>query len=158
MSSLVTQKERSSEPTSYEKEPLKGGGIFLDEFGECPRAMQAKFLRVLQLMRGERPSTCPFRRVVESKERIADVRIRAATNCSLIEEIRENRFREDLHYRLVVITIHLPALRNREGALIAIAEQFLREINEKSFKKSPLIRIVECPPLPNNLLPSGLGM
>lgn len=118
-------------------EEADGGILFLDEIGECPRAMQAKLLRVLQPLRGEKPSTCRFRRVGESKERTADVRILAATNRSLIEENGENRFREDLYYRLAVITIHLPALRDRKGDLIAIAEQFLREINDQFREDEP---------------------
>lgn len=86
-------------------ELAQGGTIFLDEIGDMPLPMQVKLLRVLQ----ERT----FERVGSSVSMKADVRIIAATHRNLEEEVRENRFREDLFYRLNVFPIELPALRER---------------------------------------------
>jgi DNA-binding NtrC family response regulator len=98
-------------------ELAKGGTIFLDEIGEMPIALQAKLLRVLQ----ERV----FERVGGSKEIKADVRVIAATNRNLQEEVAERRFREDLFYRLNVFPLPLPPLRERIDALPVLIEYFL---------------------------------
>lgn len=90
-------------------ELASGGTIFLDEIGELPLALQSKFLRVLQ----ERV----FERVGGSRELRTDVRVIAATNRDLGEEVRERRFREDLYYRLNVFPVQLPALRGRRDGL-----------------------------------------
>jgi DNA-binding NtrC family response regulator len=98
-----------------------GGTLFLDEIGEVPLAVQAKLLRFIDTQR--------FRRVGEATERTADVRIIAATNRDLETEIARQRFREDLYYRLNVLTIVIPPLRERRedlAALIGEHERFLR--------------------------------
>lgn len=97
-------------------ELAKGGTIFLDEIGEMPQALQAKLLRVLQ----ERV----FERVGGSKEIKADVRIIAATNRNLQDEVAAKRFREDLYYRLNVFPLHLPPLRERKDAIALLADYF----------------------------------
>ena len=89
-----------------------GGTLFLDEVGECDPAMQAKLLRVLQPPDND-PCHRVFYRVGESKPITSDVRIIAATNRDLHAAIAKNDFREDLYYRLAVITIKLPPLRER---------------------------------------------
>src|SRR6185437_11824489 len=81
-------------------EVAEGGTLFIDEIGEMPPALQAKLLRVLE--------DGHYRRVGGTQEVHADVRVVAATNRSLLEEIKANRFREDLYYRLNVVTIDLP--------------------------------------------------
>ena len=98
-------------------ELARGGTIFLDEIGEMPLALQAKLLRVLQ----ERV----FERVGGSREIKADVRVVAATNRNLQEEVAGRRFREDLFYRLNVFPLALPPLRERIDALPLLVEYFL---------------------------------
>jgi len=101
----------------------EGGTVFLDEIGEMPLSMQTKLLRVLQ----ERK----VRRIGGNKEEeIKDRRIVAATHRSLIDDVGQGRFRADLYYRLNVIEIHLPALRDRLSDLDVLVDHFLSEINE----------------------------
>ena len=94
-----------------------GGTIFLDEIGEMDLNLQVKILRVLQ----ERE----FERVGGTQSKKVNVRIVAATNRNLEEEVRQFRFREDLFYRLNVIPLHLPPLRERGRDIILLAEHFL---------------------------------
>jgi len=95
-----------------------GGTLFLDEIGELPLPLQVKLLRFLQEHKVER---------VGGRETIpVDVRVIAATNRDLKEEIGENRFREDLFYRLGVVTITVPPLRERERDVVALATVFLQ--------------------------------
>ena len=98
-------------------EAAQGGTLFLDEIGEVTAAMQVKLLRVLQ----ER-EVC---RVGETRTRPVDVRIIAATNRDLAEEVRTRRFRQDLYYRLRVVDVHVPPLRDRPEDLRALADYFL---------------------------------
>jgi len=100
-------------------EQADGGTVFLDEIGEIPQSAQIKLLRVLQSQRFER---------VGAEESISvNVRILAATHKNLLQEIKEGRFREDLYYRLNVVPILLPELRNRRNDIPLLAEHFLEK-------------------------------
>ena len=107
-------------------ELAKGGTIFLDEIGEMPLPLQAKLLRVIQ----ERS----FERVGGTREIKADVRIIAATNRNLREEVAEKRFREDLYYRLNVFPVPLPPLRDREDAIPILVEYFMQRFCQQMGK------------------------
>jgi len=108
-----------------------GGTIFLDEIGEMDLSLQVKILRVLQEKE--------FERVGGTKTMKADVRIVAATNRNLEEEVRTGRFREDLFYRLNVIPLHLPPLRERGDDILLLADHFLnRFCKQKQRKKMGL--------------------
>ena len=98
-----------------------GGTIFLDEIGDISPKLQADLLRVLQERR--------FYRVGGNQEVEVDVRIIAATNKNLAEEVQQGRFREDLYYRLNVIEIHLPPLRERREDIPLLAEHFVQHIS-----------------------------
>lgn len=104
-----------------------GGTLFLDEIGEINQSIQIKILRVLQ----ERS----FERVGGEKTVHTDVRLIAATNRNLSEEIRKGTFREDLYYRLNVVNIHVPPLRERQEDIPLLAVSFLREIASENHKK-----------------------
>lgn len=106
-----------------------GGTLFLDEIGECDPAMQAKLLRVMQPPPGRGPCYREFSPVGASSPATSNVRMVAATNKDLAAEARANRFREDLYYRLNVITVRLPPLRDRRRDIPALAECFLQKIN-----------------------------
>ena len=108
-------------------EYAKGGTIFLDEIADAPMAIQAKLLRVLQ----ERS----FRPLGGSNEIPADVRVICATNKDIREEIRENRFREDLYYRINVVSVQIPPLRDRKDDIPLLINRFLdgrKKIHPKS--------------------------
>jgi transcriptional regulator with PAS, ATPase and Fis domain len=98
-------------------EVAEGGTLFIDEIGEMAPGLQAKLLRVLEDGR--------FRRVGGTREQRADVRVVAATNRLLEDELKAGRFREDLYYRLNVVTIYLPPLRERRQDITELAEHFL---------------------------------
>ncbi|MEI7703562.1 MAG: sigma 54-interacting transcriptional regulator, partial [Deltaproteobacteria bacterium] len=95
-----------------------GGTLFLDEIGEMPQSLQVKLLRAIQ----ERS----VQRVGESRAEPVDIRIVAATNRNLEEDVRNGRFREDLYYRLHVVTITLPPLRERADDVTVLARWFLQ--------------------------------
>jgi len=113
-----------------------GGTLFLDEVGECDPLLQSKLLRVLQPPAGKGPCYREYRSVGGSKLLNSDVRIVAATNRNLQREIKANRFREDLYYRLAVITLQLPPLRERSSDIPLLAAEFLERIN-KDFAVGP---------------------
>jgi two-component system, NtrC family, response regulator AlgB len=94
-----------------------GGTLFLDEIGELPLEIQPKLLRLLQ--------DREYERVGEARPRKAEVRVIAASNRNLAEEMKAGRFREDLFYRLNVITLALPGLRERPADLLRLAENYL---------------------------------
>jgi DNA-binding NtrC family response regulator len=98
-------------------EQAQGGTLFLDEINSASLDLQVKLLRVLQ----ERT----FERVGDERSRVADVRVIAATNRDLKAEIEAERFREDLYWRLNVVTVELPPLRERPGDLALLVEHFL---------------------------------
>ncbi len=100
------------------------GTLFLDEIGELPKKMQVKLLRTLQ--EGE------VKRIGATQARQVDIRIIAATNRNLIDEIAAGSFREDLFYRLAVAVIKLPPLRNRAGDTSLLIDQFMEQINRES--------------------------
>lgn len=107
-------------------EEAHGGTLFLDEIGEMPLELQAKLLRVLE--------SKEFIKVGDTKTLKVDVRIIAATNRDLGEEVREGRFREDLLYRLNVFTIELPPLRQRKEDIPALAAHYLDVFSAKGKK------------------------
>lgn len=105
-------------------ETANGGTLFFDEIGEMPLSIQSKMLRVLQ----ERT----FRRLGDNQLRHSNVRVVAATNRDLDAERKAGRFREDLFFRLSVITIRVPPLRERPGDILLLAEHFAREFARRS--------------------------
>jgi PAS domain S-box-containing protein len=108
-----------------------GGTLFLDEIGEVPLAMQAKLLRVLQEQELER--------IGDTRTRKVSVRVIAATNRDLKEEVDEGRFREDLFYRLSVFPIEVPPLRQRREDIAPIAAHFIRQSARRMNRPEPPI-------------------
>ncbi|MBS8266677.1 sigma-54-dependent Fis family transcriptional regulator [Mesobacillus boroniphilus] len=105
-------------------EAAKGGTLFLDELGEMPLALQVKLLRFLE--------TGEFRRVGDVRERHVTVRVVAATNRDMEKEVAEGRFREDLYYRLNVVKLTIPPLRERKGDLPALIDYFIGKTKDPS--------------------------
>jgi DNA-binding NtrC family response regulator len=103
-----------------------GGTLFLDEICEMDLDLQSKLLRFIQ--------TGQFQKVGSSKIQQSDIRFVCATNRDPLEEVKAGRFREDLYYRLHVIPIQLPPLRERESDVILIAEQFLKQFSTEEGK------------------------
>lgn len=104
-----------------------GGTLFLDEIGELSPLLQAKLLRVLEDQ--------VIRRIGGVRDIQVEVRVIAASNRDLEREVREGRFRQDLYYRLAIISIFLPALRERKDDITSLVEFFLNHYNKK-FRKS----------------------
>ncbi len=104
-------------------EMAAGGTLFLDEIGEMPLALQPKLLRVLD--------GSPFRRVGGSKEMSFDVRVIAATNRSPRQAVEDGTLREDLFFRLNVLTLRLPPLRDRDGDITLLARHFSSTLSQK---------------------------
>lgn len=100
-------------------EMADGGSILLDEIGDMDVKLQAKLLQVLQ--------DREFTRLGSSEARRVDVRVLAATHCNLEKAIAEGRFREDLYYRLNIITIHIPGLRDRKDEILPLAYHFMQK-------------------------------
>jgi len=108
-------------------EAAKGGTLFLDEIGELSLTLQVKLLRFLQEQVIER---------IGGREQIrVDARVITATNRDLKQAMKSGGFREDLYFRLAVVTIHMPLLREREGDLLLLAKAFLTRYNEDSRRK-----------------------
>ena len=105
-------------------EVADGGSIFLDEIGDIPPETQVRLLRVIQ----ERE----FTPLGDTSPRRVDVRIIAATNIDLKEAVKQGTFREDLYYRLSVVPIELPPLRDRREDILPLAQHFIRKFNEEN--------------------------
>ncbi len=108
-------------------ELAEGGTIFLDEVGELAQGLQAKLLRVLQQRE--------FERVGGTQPHPLDIRVIAATNRDLADDVREGRFREDLYHRLNVVTLHSAPLRERHEDVPVLAQFFLRRSSERCKRK-----------------------
>ncbi len=112
---------KEAKPGKFEQ--ANGGSIFLDEIGDMSLVLQAKFLRVLEEKKIER--------LGGTKTVPVNVRIIAATNKDLLTEVREKRFREDLYYRINVISIYLPPLRKRREDIPLLLEYFIQKFNQE---------------------------
>ncbi len=112
-------------------EMAQNGTVFLDEIGEMPLQMQAKLLRVLQ----ERE----VMRVGGEKSIAVNARVISATNRKLKEMVKEGKFREDLYYRLDVVEIELPTLRERKGDIPLLINAFLKEFCQKANRPVPKV-------------------
>ncbi|MEO0092945.1 MAG: sigma 54-interacting transcriptional regulator [candidate division WOR-3 bacterium] len=151
-SELFGYKKGSFTGALYDKKGLMeeadGGTLFLDEVFDIPSATQAKLLRFLQ--EGE------IRRLGETEPRKIDTRIIAATNRDLKEEVKKGRFREDLYYRLAVLTIELPPLREREDDAVLLAKHFINKYSQKYNKtikglSAEAIKLIRTYPWPGNV-------
>lgn len=129
-------------------ESASGGTLFLDEVAELATPLQSKLLRALQ----ERT----IRRLGGTAEQDVDIRIVSATNRDLDARVRDGQFREDLYYRLKVVTIELPALREREGDIPLLAQHFFNELSSRTPKQleglsSAAMMILESYSWPGNV-------
>jgi transcriptional regulator with PAS, ATPase and Fis domain len=131
----------ASKPGRFEL--ASGGTLFLDEIGEIPNEMQVKLLRVLQ--------ESEITRVGATRARKIDVRIIAATNRDLMEEVAAGRFREDLFFRIAVLLLKAPPLREREGDLGPLIDGLLARVNQTSVGE-PGFREKKLSPGARNLL------
>ncbi|MBI2486315.1 MAG: sigma-54-dependent Fis family transcriptional regulator [Deltaproteobacteria bacterium] len=104
-------------------EEAHGGTLFLDEIGEFPNHLQSKLLRVLQ--------EAEIRRLGDTKTIKVDVRIIAATSRDLAQDVIQGTFREDLFYRLNILPVHIPPLRERKEDILVLVEHFIEKYNEK---------------------------
>jgi transcriptional regulator with PAS, ATPase and Fis domain len=124
------------------------GTLFLDEIGDMPLSLQAKLLRVLQEQE--------FERIGDTKTTSVNVRIIAATNKDLERLVREKKFREDLYYRIHVIRLHIPPLRQRMEDIEPLCDHFVRKINTKTSKSilgitPEVIRLLKTHQWPGNV-------
>jgi transcriptional regulator with PAS, ATPase and Fis domain len=108
-------------------ERAHGGNLFLDEIADMSPKLQSSLLRVLQ--------DHSFTRIGSTQQRTTDFRLICATNRSLAGEVKAGRFREDLYYRINVVAVHLPPLRERDGDIIRLAAHFLDHYNTKFGKE-----------------------
>jgi two-component system response regulator AtoC len=124
-------------------EEANGGTLFLDEIGEFPLQLQPKLLRVLQEEE--------IRRLGDTKTIKIDVRIITATSRDLGQDVRQGSFREDLYYRLNILPVHIPPLRERKEDIKLLIEHFLQKYNQKLNRKikgvspSAMSEILEYP-------------
>ncbi len=129
-SELFGHKKGSFTSANEDKKGLitmaNGGTLFLDEIGELPQALQVKLLHVIQ--------TKELTPVGDTRVITVDVRIIAATNADLMQRVRENRFREDLYYRLNVIEIRMPSLRERKDDIPVLIKHYLEIFAKESGK------------------------
>lgn len=109
----------------------EGGTLFLDEIGELPLSLQPKLLRLLQ--------ESSYQALGSNKECRADIRVIAATNRDLQEEVTQGRFRADLFYRLNIVPIRLPALRERQEDILLLARHFLKTFADKHQIPAPVL-------------------
>jgi len=137
--------DKDGKPGLFEE--ADGGTLFLDEVGELPLALQVKLLKVIQEQR--------FRRLGSVKDRALDLRIIAATNRNLEEMVQKGQFREDLFYRLYVVPINIPPLRERPQDIMPLAMNFLQACNRKygvsRTLSQDLLRVLEGNPWPGNV-------
>ena len=112
-------------------EEASGGTFFLDEIGDLPLALQSKLLRVLEEKK--------IRRVGETRPRAVDVRFISATNKDLDHEVERDRFRQDLYYRLKIIAIDLPPLRERPDDALLLLNHFLDEFSRTMDRPRPFV-------------------
>lgn len=129
-------------------ETASEGTIFLDEIGDMPMPLQVKLLRALQ--EGE------IRRVGENTPRKVDVRVIAATHRDLSDDIKEGRFRQDLYYRLNVVPIYIPLLRDRKDDILPLTEHFMEKYSKKMNKGDvrilpEAIKLLLTSPWPGNV-------
>ncbi|MRR06154.1 MAG: sigma-54-dependent Fis family transcriptional regulator [Deltaproteobacteria bacterium] len=128
-------------------EQAEGGTLFLDEIGEVPLQLQAKLLRVIQ----ERE----YRRVGGAESFKADVRLVAASNRELEEQVREGSFREDLFYRLNVVQVRMPSLRERQEDIPLLVEHFLKKyggsVTETEMITPSALKLLMAYPFPGNV-------
>jgi len=129
-------------------EEAHGGTVFLDEISETSPAMQVRLLRVLQ--EGE------VKRVGESDNRQVDVRIIAATNKDLEQQVKEGNFREDLYYRLAIVPVDIPPLRDRKGDVSLLARYFMERARKKFGREvtrisDQALRLLEAYSFPGNV-------
>ncbi len=129
-------------------EMAEGGTVFLDEIGTIDQKMQISLLRLLE--------TSEFTRIGSQESTAVDVRVIAATNADLVNEIRLGHFREDLYYRLDVLNIEMPPLRERNGDIPLLVSHFIKEACDDFKKKirgisSDFINCVESYPWPGNV-------
>ena len=108
-------------------EAADGGTLFLDEIGDLPLGLQAKLLRVL--------NDRTFERLGSNTPLTVDVRLVCATHRNLEEMVKNGEFREDLYYRLNVIQLHLPPLRERSGGIIMLAHHLLQQVSREFGRK-----------------------
>ena len=123
-----------------------GGTIFLDEFGELPKDTQVRLLRVLE--------DGTFNRVGDQTQKKVDVRVVAATNRELVQEISDGNFREDLFYRVAVGIVNLPPLRERQGDLALLTDKLLKSINDEASRKLPSYKHKKISPKAKNIIMS----
>jgi two-component system response regulator AtoC len=119
------------------------GTLLIDEVGEINPSLQVKLLRFLE--------TSKFRRLGGGQERQLSIRIMAATNRNLLEDVRKGRFREDLYYRLKVMTLHLPPLRERKDDIPLLVDYFLKKKGVKKVLTAQALRELQGHEWPGNI-------